>query len=166
VIRRLFYRGPSRAELHEDYAKLGRIDGNAPIQSRSDIYIAAPVERVWERLIDFQAWPTIDPSFRNVRLDTGVAVDAHFGFVLNNFPIRAQIAVVEPGRKLIWTGTSLWFRAIDLHRLEPDRDGGTHYTLMESFAGVLATLFINSAQLKAQHDRWQAAFKRAVENNP
>lgn len=165
-MQQLVYRGPSRRELHEVFAKLGRIDENAPIQTRSVIYIAAPVERVWEQLIDLTAWPTIDPSFRSVWLETGVAVDAHFGFTLNNFPIRAQFAVVEPGRELTWTGVSLWFRAIDQHRLEPASDGGAQYTVAESFAGLLATLFLNNAQLKAQHDRWQAAFKQAVENRP
>lgn len=164
MVQRLFYSGPSRSDLHEAYAKMGRIDENAPIQTRSDIYINAPITRVWEQLIDLPAWPTIDPSFRKVRLESSMAVDASFSFVLNNFPIRAQIAVFEPGRQLVWTGVSLWFKAIDQHRLEPGPDGGTRYTIAESLAGVLAPLFINSAQLKAQHDRWQAAFKRAVEN--
>lgn len=144
---------------------MGRIDEHAPIRTRSEIDIDAPIERVWEQLIDLPAWPTIDPSFRRVRLGASLAVDAHFSFVLNNFPIRARIAVFEPGRELTWTGVSLWFKAVDQHRLEPGIGGGTHYTVAESLAGILAPLFINSAQLKAQHDRWQAAFKRIVENS-
>jgi hypothetical protein len=164
MLRQTFYRGPSREILHEEYAKKGRIDELAPVKTSSDIYIQAPVERVWKLLIDLRAWPTIDTAIRSVSLATAVTVDTHFSFVLNGFPIHATIAIVDPGRELTWTGESLWFRSIDIHRLEPAHDSGTRLYIAESFAGVLASVFITSVQLKAQHDKWLMAFKRAAES--
>jgi hypothetical protein len=163
MIKQLLYTGPSLEILHRDFAKQGRIDEGAPITTQSDIMIDAPVDQVWERLIDLPSWPTISPAFRDVRLDSEIAVDATFRFVLYNFPIRAKFAAVKPGKQLVWTGVSLWFKAIDCHELEPAADGGTRYTVSESFSGLLATLFTSGEQLKKQHHQWQAAFKEAVE---
>lgn len=164
MLKQLFYRGPPRKILHEQYAKQGRIDEQAPVQTASSIDIGAPIEQVWQRLVNFPAWPTISPAFRNVRLEGTVVVDAGFRFTLNHVPIRATFAVVEPGRALIWTGTFLWFNAVDLYTLEPTTAGGTRLTLAESLAGALALLFTNSTQIRLQHERWLVALKRAVED--
>jgi hypothetical protein len=163
MMRQILYSGPSLERLHEKYAKKGQIDEKAPIKTFSNVYIDAPVERVWELLVNLPSWPTIDPAFRDVRLESDVTVDARFHFVLNNFPIHAKFAIVNPNRELTWTGVSLWFKAVDRHVLEPTPDGGTRHYLAESFAGVLASLFISSDQLKKQHQKWLLAFKQAAE---
>jgi len=164
MISQIFYSGPSIEILHEQYAKQGRIDEMSPVKTATDIYIEAPVEQVWEQLIKLVDWPTIDPSFRNVHLESTVKVDASFKFVLNNFPIRAKFAVVTPNRELTWTGVSLWFKAVDVHRLEQTNDGGTRLYSAESFAGFMGSLFVSSEQLQKQHDKWLIAFKQAIEN--
>lgn len=161
-MNKLFYNGPTVATLHTHYAKAGRLDEYAPIQSAREIYLAAPVEQVWQRLIDLSNWSLIDPAFRQVQLDTTVAVDATFSFVLNHFPIKARFAVVNPYQELCWSGQALWFKAVDRHRLAATTDGGTHYTLAESLSGTCATLLMNSAQLQKQHEQWLAAFKRSI----
>lgn len=89
---------------------------------------------------------------RDVQLEAGKKIDALFKFKLNNFPIRAIFAVIQPCRELHWTGVSLWFKAVDLHTLEPTKDGGAQLSIAESFAGPLATLFISRDKLKMQHE--------------
>ena len=163
MTKRLFYSGPSFDRLHEEYAKKGRIDEEAPVKTAGEITINAPVEQVWALLIDLPNWPTIDPSFKNVRVESSITVDARFHFTLLNFPISAKFAVVEPNRELSWTGASLWFKAIDRHVMEPTQEGGTRLYIAESFAGLLAPLFTSSEQLKKQHQNWLTAFKQAAE---
>lgn len=160
---RLFYSGPSFDELHAQYARQGKLDEQAPIKVSQTIHVEAPVERVWELLINLSEWPAIDPSIRDVRLQDAVGVDSRFSFKLNGFPINAKIAVIEPYRHLHWTGVSLWFKAVDLHSLEPAGDGGTRLYIAESFAGFLAPLFMNNERLNAQHEKWLMAFKRTAE---
>jgi hypothetical protein len=160
---RMLYRGPSFSKLHEQYAKLGRLDEHAAIQTESHIVIAAPVAQVWAHLIDLPAWPTFDPSFRTVRLASRVSVDAELSFVLRGFPIRARFAVITPERELIWTGASLWFRAVDIHRITKIDEEHTRYSIAESFAGLFAPLVMSRTRLKAQHDTWLNAFRRVVE---
>ena len=159
----IFYTGPKLADLHEQYAKQGRIDEHAPITTTSTITINAPVERVWQQLVNLAEWPTIDPNFRNVHLTSGVTPDADFRFTLRNFPIKAKFALVEPPHRLAWTGVSLWFQAVDLHILEPLTNELTRHTIQESFAGVLASVLMSRDQLRQQHEQWLHAFKRAVE---
>jgi hypothetical protein len=36
MLRQLFYRGPPIDVLHEEYAKKGRIDGEAPVRASAD----------------------------------------------------------------------------------------------------------------------------------
>lgn len=162
MIKRIWYSGPGLAVLHRDYAKQGRIDEQAPLQTSSTLELAAPVEVVWAQLINLAAWPTIDPAFRHVQLPGPVAVDRKFSFVLNHFPIKAQFAVVTPNQELCWTGIALWFKAVDRHWLETTPTGGTRYTMTESLAGPFATLFMNANQLQQQHERWLVAFQRAL----
>ena len=52
MTKRLFYSGPSFVRLHEEYAKKGRIDEEAPVKTAGEITINAPVEQVWALLID------------------------------------------------------------------------------------------------------------------
>ena len=72
MITRLFYRGPSFALLHEEYAENGRIDEKAPVQSSANTYVNIPIERVWDLLINLSEWQTIDSSFNDLRLETGI----------------------------------------------------------------------------------------------
>ena len=52
MTKRLLYSGPSFDRLHEEYAKKGRIDEEAPVKTAGEITINAPVEQVWALLID------------------------------------------------------------------------------------------------------------------
>jgi len=163
MLRKMFYRGPSRHTLHEEYAKRGRIDAQAPIVSLSEIVVAAPVDAVWHRLVNLLDWPSFAPSIRDVRIETGIEVDAYFRFRLYNFPIRARFAVIDPGRQLTWTGESLWFTAIDRHTVEPVADDATRVSIAESFSGLFAVPLMSPKRLKAQHEEWLRSFKQAVE---
>lgn len=163
MIRHQFYIGPSYDILFEEYARQGRIDEQAPVKTSGGILIAAPPERVWDLLIDLARWPVINPAFSDVRLQSLPAERTTFSFKLNNFPIKAELAAVDPCRLLTWVGTSLWFRAIDVLRLEPVPSGSRLY-MAESFSGFLAPLFVSSEQLRRQHDQTLNAFKRAAEN--
>ncbi len=163
MFAQMFYSGPPFEVLHEEYARKGKIDENAPVKASASISIHAPVEQVWELLINLPGWPEIDPNTSDVRLEGDIEVDTFFRFKLYNFPIRAKIAVINPPRELHWTGVSLWFKAVDLHTLEPAGNGRTRLSIAESFAGVLAIPVLSSERLKAQHEKWLVAFKREAE---
>jgi hypothetical protein len=47
MLNSLSYTGPALDVLHEQYAKQGSIDPEAPVQASYQVLIEAPVEVVW-----------------------------------------------------------------------------------------------------------------------
>lgn len=165
MLQQVFYRGPARQVLHEDYAKKGKIDEQAPIKTSSSVVINASAEHVWRLLSNPPAWSSFTDSIKDIELESDLSVDSTFRFRLYNFPIRARVAVIRPQRELTWTGASLWFTAIDRHILTPENSSTTRLTIVESFSGVLAVPLMSQARLKTQHEAWLSAFKRAAERS-
>jgi hypothetical protein len=100
---RLFYRGPSSDVLHEDYAKGGRIDSAAPVTACHEVFVDAPIDRVWDVLSDADGWATVNPDIRHVRLDSAVAPDSRFRWVNGRTRLKSRFAVVDAGHELTWT---------------------------------------------------------------
>jgi uncharacterized protein YndB with AHSA1/START domain len=163
MLRQLFYSGPSIEVLHEEYAKKGRIDGEAPVQASHEVRVNAPVERVWELLSNVPGWTAWDPTVHDVHLDSTVAEDARFTWANGRARIKSRFAVVDPGRELTWTGVSSGAKAVDRHVLEATDDGATRVRSEESMAGPLLVLFYNSAKLQADTERWLTTIKTTAE---
>jgi Polyketide cyclase / dehydrase and lipid transport len=109
MLKQLFYSGPSIEVLHEEYAKKGRIDEEAPVEAFHEVRIEAPVERVWELLSDVPGWGTWYPDVHDVHLDSGVKADARFTWTNGKARIKSTFAVVDEEREITWTGVS-WGR--------------------------------------------------------
>ena len=162
----LLYRGPTLDELHERWAKAGRVDTDAPVRARSEVVVAAGPDRVWAVLADAARWSTIDPAIHDVELSDGVRVDAPFTWRNGRSRIRSRFAVVEPGHELTWTGTSAGARAVHRHVLTATEDGGTRLLTEESMAAPLLALLYPSRKLEVGLASWAGAIKAAVEGAP
>jgi uncharacterized protein YndB with AHSA1/START domain len=161
MLESLFYTGPSLQALHA-YAKQGRIDTAAAIQSRAEILIHAPVARVWKILADAPGWPAWMPGVKSVRLDSTVAPDATFTWKSGPSTIKSTFAVVEPERELTWTGISSGAKAVDRHTLEAT-GGSTRVFTEESMAGPFVILFFSSKKLRTAQQAYLAALKQFAE---
>jgi hypothetical protein len=162
MLKQLFWNGPSIEVLHEEYAKNGRIDGEAPVRASHEIRVDAPVERVWELLSDVSGWGTWDPAVHDVHLDSTVAEDARFAWGNGRARIKSRFAVVDSARELTWTGVFSGAKAVDRHVLEATDDGATRIRCEESMAGPLLVLFYNSAKLQADTEQWLTTLKTAA----
>lgn len=158
----LFYRGPSFTQLHEHYAKRGRIDERAPVVCSVSTEVSAPAARVWQVLSDLASWPLWYPGMRILGLGE-VRPDAPLRWRMGGVTFSSVFALVEPGRELTWTGRFLCYRAVDRHLVEPLPGGRTRVTIAESLAGPLLPLLYPAAKLRAGHERWLAAFRRVAE---
>lgn len=157
-----FYSGPSLAVLHEEYAAKGRIDPDASLISSSGVVVDAPVDRVWRVMADVAAWPSWASHLQVLELGA-VRPGAPFRWRLNGVTIRSRFAVVAEGRELTWTGVFFGYQAVDRHVLEPVADGRTRVTAEESLSGPLLPLLYRERRLRANHERWLADLKKAVE---
>jgi len=162
MLKSLLYTGPSLQTLQADFAKQGRIDTAAAIQSHAEILINAPVARVWQIIADAPNWPAWMPGVKTVRLDSTVTPDAGFTWKNGSSTIRSTFAVVDPEKELTWTGISSGAKAVDRHTLQ-DTGGGTRVYTEESIAGPLVTLFFNSQKLLATQKAYLAALKQRAE---
>ena len=163
MLKRLFYAGPAIGVLHEEYAKKGRIDEEAPVKASSEVLIEAPVGRVWELLSNVAGWGSWYPDVHDVRLDSGVEADARFAWRNGKARIRSRFAVVDAGQEITWTGVSSGAKAVHRHVLEAAGDGATRVFSEESMAGPLLVLFFDGAKLRAGMEGWLAALKTAAE---
>lgn len=157
-----FYSGPPLAVLHEEYAARGRIDPDAPLISSSSVVVDAPAERVWQVVADVAAWPSWASHLQILELGE-VRPGAPFRWRLNGVTLRSRFAVVAANRELTWTGVFFGYKAVDRHVLEPLADGRTKVTVEESLAGPLLPLLYSERKLRANHERWLAELKTAVE---
>ena len=162
MLKTLLYAGPSLQALQSDYAKQGRIDSVASIQSHAEILVHAPISRVWQIMADAPNWPSWMPGVKSVRLDSTVAPDATFTWKSGSSRIRSTFAVVDPEKELTWTGVSSGAKAVDRHTLQAT-NGGTRVFTEESMAGLFVTLFFNSDKLRSAQEAYLAALKQVAE---
>lgn len=160
----LFYTGPSIAVLHEEYARKSRIDERAAIQSRREITIAAPIERVWEKLSDVPNWDTnLEPGVKDIQLENGVTVDGRFTRVKGGAKMKARFAVVNSPHELAWTGAAFGAKVVHRFTLESTADNTTQVTVEESMAGPLFGLLFNTKKLDAVLTESLTTLKQASE---
>lgn len=163
-MNKLFYNGPTFAALHNNYAKQHKIDEQAQIVTESSITINAPVETVWNIIADIKNYPSFAPDFTDIQVSE-VAVDQPLQFKVKGFPIRATFSSVEPNHFLIWTGKSLWTKAIDYHELRDLGDGTCFLIVKESLAGAFLPWFYKVETLQQQHKQWLAGVKQTAERS-
>ncbi|MFI0353321.1 SRPBCC family protein [Actinomadura sp. 9N407] len=160
---KIFYAGPSLERLHEEYAKKGLLDENAPVKSSSSAVVNAPIGKVWKLLADMASWPDWRSDAHVVELGE-MKPDATFRWKIRGSAIKSTFAVVEPERELTWTGVAMgMMKAIDRMTLSETADGQTLVTVEESMSGPLLTLFYSSAKLRKGHEDLLRMLKTAAE---
>ncbi|QNE17435.1 molecular chaperone Hsp90 [Kribbella qitaiheensis] len=160
----LFYTGPSITVLHEEYAKKSRIDDRAAIQGRREIVIAAPIERVWQKLSDVPSWDTnLEPGVKDIQLENGVTVDGRFTRAKSGAKMKARFAVVDGPHEIAWTGAAFGAKVVHRFTLESTGENSTRVVVEESMAGPLFGLFFNSKKLGAVLVESLDTLKRASE---
>jgi hypothetical protein len=158
------YRGPAIQSLHQDYAKRGLVDKDAPIQAQGVVDISGPVERVWDVLSAVADWPSVDSALRDIDLPGAVSVDAPFVWTNGKTRIRSRFAVVDPCREFTWTGEAMGARSVHRHVLHRIDARNTRLESQESMAGLFLTALYSSSKLDQSLTSWLAAIKAAVED--
>src|SRR5947208_11464185 len=136
---------------------------------RTEIEIAAPAERVWEILTDFDAYPEWNPFIKSLRgrpetstkLEVRIEPPGGRGMTFKPTVLRAA-----PNRELRWLGRLLLPRLFDGEhslRIEPT-NGQVRFVQSERFNGVLVPLFGKTlGQTREGFVQMNEALKRRAE---
>jgi hypothetical protein len=142
-----------------------------PKSITAEIEIDAPVERVWNILVDLDSYPQWNPFTVRVdsTLEVGSTVDLYVRMKPNKEIVQREIVtVVEPNKKLSWGLTMgakfLLFtdRYQVLEALGPNK---TRYFTSDDFSGVLTPLvmMLYGKHIKRGFDGIAAALKERAE---
>ena len=101
----------------------------------------APPDRVWERWVDFAAWPGWHPHCVEAAIDgplePGSRLDLHLRDQKGrDFYTRPRLTAVEAGREIAWEARGLGLRARTRTVLTPEPDG-TRVTIETQTLGAL-----------------------------
>jgi uncharacterized protein YndB with AHSA1/START domain len=145
---------------------VGAIQQDAPVKARVDMQIAAPPAKVWDLLIDASSWPTWCPQIESVKAPGPLAMGTQFIWKSGGTTIHSEVHLLDPDRRLSWTGVASPARAIHVWELKATPDGGTLVTVKESMTGPLMTWLYSSDKLAASETVWLTALKQAAEKKP
>lgn len=154
--------GPSLATMHEG-AKVGRVQNDAPLHARRSIVIDAPREQVYGLVADVAGWPAWQANVKRVTPPSAVRAGERFQWVNGDSTISSQLARVEEGSLIAWTGSVSVAKAVHIWRFSSPTPGTTRVEVEETMDGFLLTWFYKQAQLDAEVTRSLTALARAAE---
>ncbi|MCC5907970.1 MAG: SRPBCC family protein [Balneolaceae bacterium] len=149
---------------NDHLASEGKINPNASVKASCKMETDAKAEYVWELLSDINRWPMWMNQVSEVQLDGPIKKGASFDWKNNGVKIRSVIRQVEPGKKLAWTGSVLWVKAIHTWQIDTTDNGKTRVSTAESMEGFFCRFIFPSHKLKKTLESWLHDLKRAAES--
>lgn len=116
------------------------INNKAPVRASAEIVIDAPEGMVWEVLSDIRNWPEWNPSVSRANMYGELEPGTDFHWKADGVSVVSVLQVIEPGKRLGWTGRSPGIRAAHLWEFEQS-EGQTRVRTCETFEGLLARFF-------------------------
>ncbi|WP_457029176.1 SRPBCC family protein [Kitasatospora sp. P5_F3] len=143
------------------------IDLNAPVITRDDIVIHAPLDRVWRIQTDVENWPSWQPDVTSVAKQTPGRLRPGSSWVWSVEGlegITSTVEQVEPNRRIVWGGPAQGITAVHVWTFTPTRDGVRVHT-EESWAGepVSANVEMLQQALDSSLDHWLRNLKERAE---
>ncbi|MGW5369095.1 SRPBCC family protein [Streptomyces sp. NPDC004009] len=128
-----------------------QIDAGAPVITRDDIVVHAPLQTIWKIQTDVENWPTWQPNVDVVVKDTPgrLRPGSVFRWTTEGLNITSTVKQVDHGKRLVWGGPAQGITAIHVWTFTPTADGVLVHT-EESWTGDPVTA--NQATLQTALD--------------
>ena len=111
------------------------IDTAAPVITRDEILIDAPLEAVWRIQTNISDWPTWRPEVRTAHLDGELKVGSVFHWEEGGLEITSTVRELAPFRRIVWTGPAHGIEAVHVWQFTPASVGVLVHT-EESWSGA------------------------------
>ncbi|GAB7190042.1 hypothetical protein NUM3379_07480 [Kineococcus sp. NUM-3379] len=134
-----------------------RIDASAPVITRDDIVIDAPLHTVWEVQTDVEGWPSWQPGVTALEKLTGgpLRAGSRFHWLVEGLDVTSTVRQVRPNRRIVWGGPGNSIDAVHVWTFTP-RPDGVHVHTEESWSGAPVEADVAWAQhvLDESLDAW------------
>ncbi|MGG5258339.1 SRPBCC family protein [Phycicoccus avicenniae] len=110
------------------------IDTTAPVITRDDILVRAPLRTIWEIQTAVNAWPTWQPDVTRADGPGRLAPGSTFHWHVSGLDIVSTVHEVDPPRRIVWGGPAAGITAIHVWELT-ETGGGVVVATRESWAG-------------------------------
>jgi uncharacterized protein YndB with AHSA1/START domain len=110
------------------------IDDGAPVISREEMFIEAPLELVWNLHVDINGWPSWRPDVDGAQLADTFVVGSAFRWQTAGLHITSTITQVVPFSRTTWGGPADGIDGVHVWEFSP-RDNGALVRTRESWNG-------------------------------
>lgn len=143
-------------------AQKGQINENASIRDSHSTIINADIDKVWDILIDMEAWPSWNKGVKKVSVEGEVAEGSVFKWIQGRTRGVSQIQALKKPNTLSWTSKAKMVKRIYVWSLEAD-DHQTIATISASFQGALVVLAENHQKVYDELLTWLECLKEKAE---
>lgn len=117
------------------------INENAPVKSRNQIEVQAPVETVWNTLTDIKNWPKWQKAVTETTVGEKIEEGTNFKWKAGGLSFKSKIHTSKPNTAFGWTGTTIGASAIHNWTFMKKDNNTTTVLVEESLQGVFPKLF-------------------------
>jgi len=142
------------------------VDSTAPVISRDEILIDAPLELVWKIQTDIAAWPQWRTTVPVARQDGPLQVGSVFHWEEGGLKIASTVKEFTPMRRIVWTGPAQGIFAVHVWEFTRTANGGVRVRTEESWAGEPVTAMAPKLQpmLDGALKDWLVRLKKRAED--
>lgn len=151
-------------EYFSSYKTSKTIHLDAPVITRKNIVINAPVEKVWKVFSDINNWDAWQKEIVTPKMNGAFKPGTSFNWKSNGLTITSTLQTVEKNRMVGWSGPA--FGAFAIHTWYfTEQNGQTTIRVEEIMEGWLVTLLKNTFQssLDTSIKHWLNALKVEAE---
>lgn len=117
------------------------INENAPVKSKNQIEIQAPIDTVWSILTDIKNWTNWQVAVTETIVDEKIEEGTNFKWKAGGLSFKSKIHTSKPKIAFGWTGTTIGARAIHNWTFRKKDSNTTIVIVEESLQGVFPFLF-------------------------
>ena len=111
------------------------INTDAPVITRDEILISAPIQTIWDIQTDVAEWPSWQPDVDGAEADGPLAVGSVFRWQTAGLDIASTVEEIEPPRRIVWSGPAQGIVAVHVWTLD-EQDGGVLVRTAESWEAI------------------------------
>lgn len=140
------------------------INSGAPVITRDEILISAPIQTIWDIQTDVADWPSWQPDVDGAVADGPLTPGAVFRWQTAGLDITSTVEEVDAPRRIVWGGPAQGIAAVHVWTFE-EQDGAVLVRTAESWEGdpVAAQPEALQAALDASLRAWLENLKRTAE---